>query len=71
VGCLPAVLGEGLHEGPDILRELDARFDCQLLPYRPYFFPELADVSENDEQAAIDAGDIQANRIDYVGRQKS
>lgn len=39
-----------------------------LLDYGPYFFAELADVSQADEQAAIDAGQIQANRIGYVGR---
>jgi SAM-dependent methyltransferase len=61
---------EGLHSGQEILRELDARFDRQLLSYGPYFFPDLADVSENEEQAAIDAGIIQANRIAYVGRRR-
>jgi SAM-dependent methyltransferase len=61
---------EGLHAGQDIVRELDARFDRQLLAYGPYFFPELAGISENDEQAAIDAGEIQANRIAYVGRRR-
>jgi SAM-dependent methyltransferase len=59
---------EGLHAGQEIVRELDARFDSRLLAYGPYFFPDLADVSENQEQAAIDAGEIQANRIAYVGR---
>lgn len=59
---------EGLHAGQDIVRELDARFDPQLLAYGPYFFPDLAGTSEEDEQAAIDAGKIQANRIAYVGR---
>jgi SAM-dependent methyltransferase len=59
---------EGLHAGQDIVRELDARLDRQVLTYGPYFFPDLADVSEEDEQAAIGAGEIQANRIAYVGR---
>ena len=36
----------------------------------PYFFADLAGVSEVDEQAAIDAGQIQANRIQYVGRRR-
>jgi hypothetical protein len=27
-----------------------------LLAYGPYFFPDLADVSEDEGQAAIDAG---------------
>jgi SAM-dependent methyltransferase len=61
---------EGLHAGQEIVRELDARFDRQLQAYGPYFFPDLADVSENEEQAAIDAGEIQANRISYVCRRR-
>lgn len=62
--------GEGLHVGQDIVRELDARFDRQVLAYGPYFFPDLADVSESQEQAAIDAGEIEANRISYVGQRR-
>jgi SAM-dependent methyltransferase len=58
---------EGLHAGDDIVRELDARFDRQSLGYGPYFFPDLAGVSDDNEQAAIDAGEIRANRISYVG----
>jgi SAM-dependent methyltransferase len=58
---------EGLHADEDIVRELDARFDRQSLSYGPYFFPDLAGVSEDDEQATIDAGEIRANRISYVG----
>jgi SAM-dependent methyltransferase len=66
--CRDWARSEGLHAGGDIVRELDARFDRQLLGYGPYFFADLADVSEADEQAAIDAGQIRANRIVYVGR---
>lgn len=58
---------EGLHAGEYIVRELDARFDRQSLGYGPYFFPDLAGVSDDNEQAAIDAGEIRANRISYVG----
>jgi hypothetical protein len=32
---------EGLHAGQDIVLELDARFDRQLLAYGPYFFADL------------------------------
>lgn len=59
---------EGLHSGETLLRLLDQCFDCQLLAHGPYFFADLADTTEADEQAAIDAGQIRANRIDYVGR---
>ena len=60
----------GLHAGGDIVRELDARFDRQWLDRGPYFFPDLGGVSEADEQAAIEAGEIQASRIAYVGRRR-
>jgi len=68
--CHSWAAGEGLHAGAAIMRELDARFDQQLLGYGPYFFADLAGVSETDEQAAIDAGQIQAGRIEYVGRRR-
>jgi hypothetical protein len=41
-----------------------------LLTYGPYFFSGLAGIGEDEEQAAIDAGEIQANRIAYVGRRR-
>jgi hypothetical protein len=50
------MLQEGLHAGQDIAREL-----------RVLLFPDLADISEEQEQAAIDTGEIQANCIAYVG----
>ncbi len=59
---------ENLHAGRDILRELDARFDSGSVSYRPYYFPDLAGVSEAEEQAAIDSGLIQAGRIQFAGR---
>jgi len=62
---------EGLHAGQAILEELDARFDSRLATYGPFFFPELDGISEADEQAAIDAGQIRANRIQYHGRRKA
>lgn len=65
--CGPGRQTEGLHAGTDILNGLDARFDRRTLRSGPYFFPDLADTSEADEQAAIDAGQIRANRIQYVG----
>ena len=61
----------GLHSGQDILDALDARFDSEPVTYGPYYFPDLANTSEAAEQAAIDGGLIQANRIRYVGRRRS
>jgi SAM-dependent methyltransferase len=57
---------EGLHPGEDIVRGLDARFHRQLYVEGPYFFPDLADTSEAEEQAAIDAGQIRAGGIRYA-----
>ncbi|HEY7147426.1 MAG TPA: methyltransferase domain-containing protein [Streptosporangiaceae bacterium] len=61
---------EGLHAGQDIIDGLDARFDRELIEYGPYFFDDLGHVSEADEQAAIDRGQIQATRIRYAGRRR-
>jgi SAM-dependent methyltransferase len=59
---------EGVHSGQRLLRSLDRRFERLLLAPGPYFFADLVDTSEADEAAAIDAGEIQATRIHYVGR---
>jgi SAM-dependent methyltransferase len=58
---------EHLHPGDALVRLLDERLERRLLARSPYFFPDLAETTEAEEQAAIDAGQIQANRIDYVG----
>jgi len=36
--------------------------------FGPYFFADLASITEADERAAIDVGQIQATGIQYVGR---
>lgn len=59
---------ESLHTGQVILDALDTRFRRQHLSFGPYFFADLSEVSEADEQAAIDAGLIRANRISYIAR---
>ncbi len=58
---------EGLHPGEALVRLLDERLERALLTHGPYFFPDLAGTTEADEQAAIDAGQIRASRIDYAG----
>lgn len=68
--CRAWAAAEDLHTGQDILRELGTRFDSGPITYGPYFFPDLAQISETDEQAAIDARLIQAGRIQYSGRQR-
>jgi SAM-dependent methyltransferase len=57
---------EGLHPGEAIVRGLDARFDRRFCAEGPYFFANLADTSQAEEQAAIDAGRIQAMGIRYA-----
>jgi SAM-dependent methyltransferase len=61
---------EHLHSGQDILAALEDRFDSEAFTYGPYFFADLVGTSEADEQAAIDGGLIQANRIRYAGRRR-
>jgi hypothetical protein len=58
----------GLHSARRILHDLDHRFDRVVCERGPYFFPELGDTRELDELDAINAGQIRAARIDYVGR---
>ena len=59
---------EQLHDAGTLVRLLDERFDRLQLARGPYFFPALADTSAAEEQAAIEAGQISAARVDYVGR---
>jgi SAM-dependent methyltransferase len=58
----------GLHSARRLVRDLDLRFERVHCGRGPYFFTELNDISEADELDAINAGQIQAVRIDYVGR---
>jgi SAM-dependent methyltransferase len=60
--------GEGLHTGEQIAAGLDARFNRLFCAVGPYFFADLADTSEADEQDAIDSGTIRANGIRHVGQ---
>lgn len=60
---------EGFHRGDLILDGLNNRFECESLDYGPYLFPDLGDTGALDEQVAIDAAEIQATSIRYVGRQ--
>src|SRR6266550_4113322 len=61
---------EAVHPGNVLVRLLDERLERRLLADGPYFFPDLAGTTEDDEQAAIDAGLIQSTRIDYVGQRR-
>ncbi len=61
---------EGLHTGQAIVRRLDARFERRHCVEGPYFFADLAATTQADEQAAIDAGQIQATGIWYAGTRR-
>jgi SAM-dependent methyltransferase len=58
----------GIHPAVTILKELEKRFTTEHIDRGPYYFPELANTSEADEQAAIDAGEIQPTRVLYIGK---
>jgi SAM-dependent methyltransferase len=58
---------EELHAAETLLGLLDDRFKRECLGRGPYFFPDLAEASEEEERAAIEAGQIRATRVDYVG----
>ncbi len=69
--CRSWAAAERLHAAQDILRALDRRFAATApVSYGPYFFPDLADTTDQDEQAAIDSGLIQPGRIHYTGRRR-
>jgi len=59
--------GEKLQPGREIVRALDERFHARLRADAPYFVSDLHDVTELTERAAIDAGQIRATGIHYVG----
>jgi SAM-dependent methyltransferase len=59
--------GHGLHQGQEVVRRLDEWFTRRVCAEGPYFFPDLDCVSQEDEQAAIDAGQIRATGIRYAG----
>jgi hypothetical protein len=62
--------GDGLHRGEKLLQLLDEQFERRHLAFGPYFFPDLADTTDAEEQAAIRGGMIQATRIDWVGERR-
>jgi SAM-dependent methyltransferase len=59
--------GHGLIRADRILAEFDAHFEPALCTYGPYFFADLGGVSEQQEDAAIDRGEIRATGIRYAG----
>jgi SAM-dependent methyltransferase len=58
----------GLHPSALLLRLLDERFEREQVARGPYFFPNLERSTEEDERAAIAAGEIRPPRVDYVAR---
>jgi SAM-dependent methyltransferase len=61
---------EALHPGDALVRLLDERLERRILTHGPYFFSDLAGTTQDDEQTAIDIGDVQPTRIDYVGTRR-
>jgi SAM-dependent methyltransferase len=62
--------GHGLTRSDRILAGLDARFERTLCAYAPYFFADLAEGFESEEQAAIEAGRIRATGLRYAGTRR-
>lgn len=62
--------GHGLHSARALVEALDARFERVSCERGAYLFPELAHTTEDDELDAIEAGEIRALRVDYVGRRR-
>ena len=58
---------EGLHSAQSLVGLLDERFERRRLARGPYLFADLASTSLEDEQGAIDRGEIRAMRVDYAG----
>jgi SAM-dependent methyltransferase len=61
---------ERLHPAERILDALDERFQPRVLTEGPYFFRDLHETSEADEQAAIDTGKIAASCLRYVATRR-
>jgi SAM-dependent methyltransferase len=59
---------EGLHSSQTLLGLLDERFEPRQHSRGPYLFADLASTSPEEEQRAIEASEIRALRVDYVGR---
>ncbi len=57
---------DGMHPGEQVIAALDAGFDRRLYEFGPHFHPHLAEMTEADELAAIEDGNIQATGIRYV-----
>jgi SAM-dependent methyltransferase len=57
----------GLHRGERILQALDHGFERVSCRLGPYFFADLPGTAEDDEQAAIEAGELRANGLRYAG----
>lgn len=56
----------GIHRGERVVEALDARFARAACDHGPYFFAELG-LAEEDERAAIAAGEVAATGVRYVG----
>lgn len=59
--------GHGIHAAGTLLDLLGERFRLDPPVHGPYPFADLQATTEEDEQAAIDAGEIRATRLQVVG----
>ncbi|MGH2750745.1 MAG: class I SAM-dependent methyltransferase [Actinomycetota bacterium] len=59
--------GERLHPSKEILGSLREGFHQTFFQWTPYLYPNLGDVTAEEEQAAIDGGEIQPAGFRFVG----
>lgn len=60
----------GLHPWPAVQAALGSRFDTAAQTYGPSLFGDVAEISEEDERAAITAGTIAPTGVHWVGRRR-
>jgi SAM-dependent methyltransferase len=58
---------EHLHPGKELLGSLRDAFDQTFFKWSPYLYPDLREVTAEEEQAAVDRGEIQPAGFRFVG----
>jgi SAM-dependent methyltransferase len=59
-----------IHPARELLERLDERFRREHLSRGAYFFADLAETSEQEEQEAIAADEIRATRVEVVAQRR-
>lgn len=59
---------EGFHSSSSMLASLRGRFSERTFGWSPYLYPDLPEVTAEQERAAIDAGEVAPTGFRFVGR---